>query len=563
VSSAPPQERAPLKHILEEGRELARLADRRLALGPREGHAERARRLRDHVEGYILTRAADLDAPVLVLLLGPTGAGKSSLLNTIAGAPVSATGVLRPTTRDVVLYATDEDARVLLEHGQLRRVPKASVARVPAPPESAQVAVVDAPDIDSVEQQNRLLADVLMESCDLCVFVTTATRYADLVPFEVLRRLRERGAPLVVVLNRLPPDERDRELVLADASRRLAQAGVAIDRVSVVGVREGELDERIDGLSREPLRPILDRIQQLVEDREERRRVVAEAIAGAVHGLAPLVHAVADDLQHEALDADALRRDASLVYAEELDALRGELREGSLLREEILRQWHDFVGADQITRFFASGLGRLRGIIAELFRGRPTAPVPVVEQEAVAALEALALRHAGEAARRTASRWSERPDATSYVAKDPSLWSASDELAPALRGELAQWMQSIVDDVRAAGERKRATAQVAALGVNVVGLAVMLAVFAHTAGLTGAELGVAGGTAFLNQKLLEAVFGERVMEELIERARSRLDAALERLLARERERFERAVPPPEEMRDVSAGLRSAVARVAA
>ena len=94
-------------------------------------------------------------------------------------------------------------------------------------------------------------------------------------------------------------------------------------------------------------------------------------------------------------------------------------------------------------------------------------------------------------------------------------------------------MRATIDDVRMAGGRKRAVAQVAALGVNAVGVAVMLGVFAHTAGLTGAELGIAAGTAFLNQKLLEALFGERAMEQMIEQARARLDALLTSLFAHE------------------------------
>src|SRR2546425_13189993 len=105
-------------------------------------------------------------------------------------------------------------------------------------------------------------------------------------------------------------------------------------------------------------------------------------------------------------------------------------------------------------------------------------------------------------------------------------------------------MHTIVEDVRTAGGRKHAVARVAALGVNAVGVAVMLGVFAHTAGLTGAELGIAGGTAFVNQKLLETIFGERVMEELIERARSRLDALLTALFALERDRFDRVAAAP-------------------
>ena len=554
----------PRGAVVERARELGRLAERRLALAPRDAEAtERARRLRDHALGYVVPRAADLDAPVLIVLVGPTGAGKSSILNTIAAAPVSATGVIRPTTRDAVLYATANDAERLLHHGQLGRLSAASVARVLAPNDRAGVAVVDAPDIDSVERANRELADLLIESADLCVFVTTATRYADLVPFEILRRVRQRGLPLVVVLNRLPRDERDRELVVADAARLLAQAGVPTEHITTAMIGEGDRDPNVDGLSREALRPLLERIDQLAGDREERAAVAAAALEGAIRGLAPLAHAVADDLEHDALDTETLRRIAATTYEEELHDLVRTLREGGVLREEILRQWHDFVGADQITRLFATGLSRLRGMLLSALRGRPKAPVPQVEEEAVAALAAQVGRYANEAARRTAGRWSERADGAALVAREAALWSASPELGNALRGELDEWLRSIVDDVRAAGARKRETAQIAALGVNVVGVAVMLAVFAHTAGLTGAELGIAGGTAFVNQKLLETIFGERVMEELIDRARSRLDTLMAALFGRERARFDRVAAAPQELREIATSLRQTVDAFAA
>jgi hypothetical protein len=118
-------------------------------------------------------------------------------------------------------------------------------------------------------------------------------------------------------------------------------------------------------------------------------------------------------------------------------------------------------------------------------------------------------------------------------------------------------MRATIDDVRTAGGRKRAVAQVAALGVNVVGVAVMLGVFAHTAGLTGAEFGIAAGTAFLNQKLLEALFGERAMEQLIEQARVRLDTLLTSLFAQERARFEALVTSPATLHELATELRSA------
>ena len=65
---------------------LEALSERRLALGPRsEAAASRARQLADHLRGHVRVRAASLDAPLVVLLVGPTGAGKSTIFNTIAG----------------------------------------------------------------------------------------------------------------------------------------------------------------------------------------------------------------------------------------------------------------------------------------------------------------------------------------------------------------------------------------------------------------------------------------------------------------------------------------------
>lgn len=548
-------------HLIERSDRLALLAQRRIALdvgGP--AARERARQLRDHLDGFIRPRAADVDAPLLVLLLGPTGAGKSSLLNTIAGAEVSQAGVLRPTTREAILYASESDANQILSGGRLGRIPAHRIVHTVAPETSDGVAVIDAPDIDSVEHDNRELADVLLEASDLCVFLTTATRYADLVPWQVLRRAQERGLPLVVVLNRVPGDTRDREVVLADARRLLSDAGMreAEGTLDLLTITEGDVDRRVNGLAREAVRPLLDRLEQLAREGEERRGVAIDALAGAVSGLAPLVHSVADDLEHVAIDADALHRIAESSYAAELSALSRTLRGGVLLRGEVLRRWHDFVGADQITRFVSSGLGRLRGLFMTAFRGTPAAPVAMVEKEMATTLEALALRHASDAARRTATAWSERSEAAALIDRDGSLWSASDEFAPRLREGLTAWMRATVDDVRSAGGRKRAVAQVAALGVNAVGVAVMLGVFVHTAGLTGAELGIAAGTAFLNQKLLEALFGERAMEQLIEQARTRLDALLASLFAQERERFEAFAPRPAELRELAGELRAAV-----
>ena len=546
--------------LLDRCDRLAELAARRLAFPTASPAANaRARQLHDHIDGFVRPRAADVDAPLLVLLLGPTGAGKSSLLNTIAGAEVSKAGVLRPTTRDAVMYASEADSHRVLASGRLAAIAKERLRRAVAPPSAGGVAVIDAPDIDSVERDNRELADVLVEISDLCVFVTTATRYADLVPWEVLRRVRERGLPLAVVLNRVPADEQDRATVVADAERLIGQTGIrnAREPVDLIAIEEGDVDPSVNGLAREKARPLLERIARLAAEADERRAVATQALAGALRGLAPLSHAIADDLEHEAIDVDALRRIAVSMYAEELTSLSIALLGGLILRAEVLRRWNDFVGADQVARFISSGIGRLRAMVLTAFRGTTEAPVTVVEEEMTSTLEALALRHATDAARRTAIAWSERSGAGALIAVNPALWAASEEFGPAIEEGLGAWMRGIVDDVRKHAGRRRAVAQITALGVNAVGVAVMLGVFVHTAGLTGTEVGIAAGTALLNQKLLEAIFGERAMGELIENARARLTTLLTSLFDGERERFEALVPVPAALRELAAALRAA------
>lgn len=332
--------------------------------------------------------------------------------------------------------------------------------------------------------------------------------------------------------------------------------------MDVIAIDEGDIDLQVNGLARDKARPLIDRIDRLAATSDERRAVAIRALAGALRGLTPLAHAVADDLEHEAIDADALRRIAASMYAGELESLTDALQSSLILRAEVLRRWNDFVGADQVARFISTGIGRLRAMVLTLFRGSMAAPVEVIETELTSTLEALALRHATEAARRTAVAWSDRSETAELIARNPALWSASERFRPAIEEGLGAWMRGIVEDVRSHAGRKRTVAQVSALGVNAVGVAVMLAVFVNTAGLTGAEVGIAAGTAILNQKLLEAIFGEHAMGELIAKARERLTTLLTELFEDERKRFEALVPAPAVMRALAAELRTAVEGIA-
>jgi energy-coupling factor transporter ATP-binding protein EcfA2 len=565
---------APLRDLV--GR-LEALADRRLATRPRaEPAATRARQLADHLAGHVRIRANSLEAPLLVLLLGPTGAGKSTVFNTIAGRSASDTGVLRPTTRVAVVLLHPHDRGPLLE-GTLAGVQMDQLHLVEDRMIAPGLALVDAPDIDSIEHANRELADRLVEAADLCLFVTTATRYADHVPWAVLERVRQRGLPLMVIVNRMPDDEGDQREILTDVERLLAEAGLGealalsqlgnphdqgVTNVGVVGVREGDVEPGGEQLHRATIAPINEEIALLRGNRDARRELAARALAGSLAGLRELLDRIADDAEHEAIDVEALRRTSVQTYESNLTGLRQELGRGRFLREEALRHWQAFVGADQMTRFFSEGIGRVRGAIAAILRPA-AAPDAEVRAATTEDLLAVARLQAAEAARRTATSWSEERTVGPEVVDDPQLWGPSPDFDIRLQARLDAWIEGIAADIQAHGRSKRLLARGASIGVNALGTGVMLGTFVHTGGLTGAEVGVAAATAFLNQKLLSALFGEAAMVELVATARRQLDAALAATFEEEQVRFERLLPEPGTLTALAHGLRAAADEIRA
>src|SRR5699024_7711863 len=148
------------------------------------------------LDDHLLPRSRAEGAPVLVVVGGSTGAGKSTLVSSLVGAPVSAAGVLRPTTLAPVLVHHPDDAawfgadRVLPHLVRARAdepVPTDAVHRtlrlVATDAVGPGLALLDAPDVDSVVAANRDLAAQLLGAADLWLFVTTAARYADAVPW--------------------------------------------------------------------------------------------------------------------------------------------------------------------------------------------------------------------------------------------------------------------------------------------------------------------------------------------------------------------------------------------
>jgi hypothetical protein len=121
---------------------------------------------------------------------------------------------------------------------------------------------------------------------------------------------------------------------------------------------------------------------------------------------------------------------------------------------------------------------------------------------------------------------------------DVRLDRATPNLRDGIERTVRDWQGAVLDLVRREGATRRTSARIAAYGVNATGLIVMVAVFASTAFIpTGAEIGVAGGTTVLSQKVLEALFGDQAVRRLADEARADLLDRVRALLDGEERRF--------------------------
>src|SRR5262249_48563852 len=141
----------------------------------------------------------------------------STLVNSLVRTPISPAGVLRPTTRAPVLVCHPADMAWFSRANLLPSLTRTtgpstdprSLQVVPAPALSPGLALLAAPDIDSVLDANRQLAGQLLAAADLWLFVTTASRYADAVPWTLLQTARNRGTAVSLVLDRVPSGAAD------------------------------------------------------------------------------------------------------------------------------------------------------------------------------------------------------------------------------------------------------------------------------------------------------------------------------------------------------------------
>ncbi|WP_418957110.1 dynamin family protein [Streptomyces tritici] len=364
---------------------LSALRDRVAALRlplPLPG-APRARQTRAELlaqlDDYLVPRLKDPDAPLLAVVGGSTGAGKSTLVNSLVGRLVSEAGVLRPTTRTPVLVCHPDDhhwfagmrvlpqlTRVWLpQHDEDRadaeQTADAGVLRVETASSLPRgLALLDAPDIDSLVVENRVLAAELICAADIWVMVTTASRYADAVPWHLLRTAKEYDVTLVTVLDRVPHQ------VVGEVSRQyealLIKAGLGeVPRFTIP-----ELPESAGGgsglLPDTAVAALRSWLAHCAQDPAARQQAAGRTAAGVLDSLDTRMPELAGAVAAQYAAAVRLGGAVEAAYEDQGARVRDRLARGAVLAGDARTRWRAYprdCSAAELLDSLAESLGAL------------------------------------------------------------------------------------------------------------------------------------------------------------------------------------------------------------
>jgi energy-coupling factor transporter ATP-binding protein EcfA2 len=583
----PPEHEEVEPHVRVDGRRLesALLALRHLivevplhleAPGVDEARGER-RKLLSQVDDYLLPRLRQSGAPLLVALVGSTGAGKSTLMNSLVGIQVSNTGTRRPTTNSPVLACHPSDARWFAENVFLPTLPRVRQQGLAMPGRDGLlvlaenegmppgVALLDTPDIDSVVQAHREFAHQFLDASDLWLFMTSASRYADAAVWELLQQARERDASLAIVLSRVRPESARQLSSHFDAMLQAnGLTGAQRFMIAETVLTDGMLPPEIYG----PVRAWLDEtsVQQ-----ERRVAVLTQTMSGVLDTFRTRVPALAESVQTQVSLQAELRAEADSSYRAALAEFDEATRNGSLLRGEILARWQDFTGTGDLLRMLQV---RRSGKAASRQRKRQ---MPARAKSLKAALrgglEALAVSLADRAAEDTVAKWQRQDAGAALVsgqdtggepgepggvsfevlaeldfipaeregaepritgpAGSAALTRSSPDLATRAARAVSAWQDHVMQLVKAENVTKRSVARVVSFDEESLALVLTIGMLGYGADGVAAD----GDASAVPQRLLTSLFGAGQLRDLGARARMDLHDRISLLFDEELQRF--------------------------
>ncbi len=507
----------------------------------------------DQLSDYVVPRLVQLDAPLLVVVGGSTGAGKSTLVNSIIGEVVTEPGVLRPTTRSPVLAHHPDDAAWfqpdrILPDLERTDVPGNSTYGLRLRPSSKVprgLAILDAPDVDSIDVGNRILATQLLAAADLWLFVTSAARYADQVPWDYLTRAAERSTSVAVVLDRTAADG------IAEVRGHLARMMTSrgLSDSPLFTVPETSVDA--EGLlPRSAVQPIVGWLHDLAASDETREMIVRSTLDGAVRHNVLRSHDLADAYDEQVAAAVALRERVDQAFTAARATVERAITDGSILSGDVAVRWQHFVGSGEVSRGVeASKVGRIRERVVGGVTGKRSKADDVasaLEHE----LAVLVVDQVTAAITAITADWNRSAAGAHLVAHRSGLDRVSRDLGTRAERVARDWLAGITESVRVAVADRRLSTDVLAFGVPGLAVAVAVAALGDHDSATGR----------ISRKVLDAAVSSDTVDRLVAGAAADLSAGLTRVLADEHARFAANSPDPERVRGIQTAVRDMARR---
>ena len=539
--------------------------------GVADARAERVKLL-SQIDDYLLPRLRQSGAPILVALVGSTGAGKSTLMNSLVGKQVSATGIRRPTTNSPVLACHPDDVRWFAENVFLPTLPRVRQQGLAMPGRDGLlvlatsegmpkgVALLDTPDIDSVVQEHRDFAHQFLDASDLWFFVTTARRYADAAVWEMLKDARDRGAALALALSRVPPS----------ASAELAtHFDAMLEANGLRDVRRFIVPETILVEARLPAEigaPIRDWLSDTARREDRRVAVLTQTMSGVLDTFRSRVPTLADHVGEQLVIRGNLRESIDVAYESSLEDFEETCKDASLLRGEVLARWQDFAGTGDLMRTLAR---RGRGGGKQKKQRMPTRARALKDALAIS-LQSLIVATADRAAELVVTDWRQQPAGAQLLAEidaankrsggeshedfvasaladlgiaaaiaggsrqdSAALARATAGLSPLAERAVASWQQHVLQLVRAENVTKRSVARLVSFDEESLALVLSIGVLSYEA-----PDGVAvDGVSVVSRQLLTELFGAGLLRDIGSRVRQDLRERVSALFEAEARRY--------------------------
>lgn len=495
----------------------------------------------------MLGRIERAHEPLLVVIAGGTGAGKSTLANTLAGEAVAATSARRPTTSIPTAIGQVADLDAVLRNGVLAPLSaNGSIQAAPVESIPAGLVVVDAPDVDSIETANRDVAERLLEVADVWLWLATARTYADEAGMVYMRRAARLDVSSLVVLTQATLAEADE--IIPDLEDKLHEAGHRQIEIYVVPQVEpqGQL------LPVSAAAAIVERIRDLapLEERTEHRW---RTVVGGVRALPGELDELIREVEVDRAKVFELEQTLEQIYSAAPQRVLEQLQDAAPLRYEVLRRWSELVGNGWLQRQLSAAVRRFpRGLFERLpFMGRRG---EVVQEEAVdqvrEGVAGLIVNVLDQAAGEVESNWRGNGDGRIILASLNSPRSSGMVAQSEQAQELVNtWEERIAEHVATIGQAKLAKARRATTGINATVTSAAVVLFTLSGGLTLGEVALTAAGSTTTHTVLSRILGERNVAQLIEEIRRDLEQLIAELAEQEaqiyRQLLEQAVPNDE------------------